>query len=105
MSFDDDEIRGDPSNPVVAFERELFAVLERYADVRKAKPGYFAATLVEYADTFRQYDEIDSGVERVGDDVFLVHFDDSTAWIGAPRSGEYAESCTILRFGERGRRD
>lgn len=89
--MNDDEIRGDKMNPVVQFERELFAVFERYAEVRKAKPGYFAAALVEYADTFRQFDDVSVDVERIGDDVFLAHFDDSTAWIGAPRSEEYGD--------------
>jgi hypothetical protein len=89
--IDDEELRGDRDNPVVQLQLELFNVLERYADVRKAAPGYFAALLVEYADTFRQLDGIDVDVGRVGDEVWIARFNEDTAWIGAPRSGEYGD--------------
>lgn len=86
-----DDLRGDPENPVVQFQRELGDVLERYADVTNAAPEYTASLLVEYADTLRHEHDVESGVSRLSEDVFLVSFDGTYAWIGAPRSGQYAD--------------
>ena len=87
----EDEIRGDPQNPVVAMQRELHDVLDRYADVRRAQPAWVATLLVDLADSYRVVDELDHEVEHLGEDVFVVHFGDMAAFVGAPRSGDYMD--------------
>jgi hypothetical protein len=89
--MNDDDIRGDRSNPAVSMQAEIGEVLDRYADVVAAKPGWVAALLVEYADTIRSTQDLEHEVEHVGDDIHLVTIDGSSGWVGAPRAGMYGD--------------
>lgn len=86
-----DEIRGDPADPSIQFQRELATVVDRYADVSGASPGYVAATLVEYADILRSAADYDVTVEQMSEEVYVATFGEMSAWIGAPRTGMYGD--------------
>lgn len=87
-----DGFRGDPSNPVHQFERELYDLVERYADVRLSRPAWFVAYFLELADSYREADDVDMYVDDLGGGVYQVRVgDEIDAVLNAPRKDEYGE--------------
>lgn len=88
-----DGFRGDPSNPIHQFERELYDLVERYADVRLANPEWFVAYFLELADSYRDADDVDLHVDDLGGGVHQVRVGDGDlgALLNAPRTDPYGE--------------
>jgi hypothetical protein len=89
--IDDDELRGDPENPVVAMQAELQTVLDRYPGIQREHPEYVAMLLLDLADSLRDVHNLDHEVSTHGNGVCVVEIEDLGAVIGAPRTGPHAD--------------
>ena len=89
--IDEDELRGDLDNPVVAMQAELQTVLDRYPGIQRANPEYVATLLIDLADSLRDTHNLDHEVSTHGNGVCVVEIEELGAVIGAPRKGPHAD--------------
>lgn len=88
---DENELRGDLDNPVVAMQAELQTVLDRYPGLQRANPEYVATLLIDLGDSFRDIHNLEHEVTDHGSGIHTVEIGDLGAVVGAPRSGPHAD--------------